>query len=193
MHPVIAKLGAARRPELFANPHFAPLSADRRVQLLDEVMKVRASLDSDDKFEAFNDQDMLLADAAKLKDAINFTLTILGQDRRIVADIVEGLAVHHRDDLDEAMREELACRETLGRMLAILERLEPEPEDDRQRRTRRNNGEAALLRRVLLAFGVKVSMTTPSKHGPPNHGLELIGLFADPPASADVIRNRLRR
>ena len=45
---------------------------------------------------------------------------------------------------------------------------------------------------VLADFDVKVSMTTPSKHGPRNPSLELIGLLADPPVSGDVIRHRLR-
>ena len=45
MHPVIAKLGVARRREFFANPYFAASCPNLRVQLLDAVLKVRASLD----------------------------------------------------------------------------------------------------------------------------------------------------
>jgi hypothetical protein len=195
MHPVVANLSEERRRELFANPHFASFSPDRRVQLLDEVMKVRASLDSNDKLDAFDDQDKLMADAAELKDALNIALTVLGRrHRRIGFDIIDGLADYHHGDFTEASRENRTAMGTMRRMAAIAERLEPHPrEDDRQKRTRRNFSEAHLLRWVLEDFDVKVSMRTPDKDGPPNHGLELIGLLSDPPTTADVIkRKRLR-
>jgi hypothetical protein len=190
MHPVIAKLSAQRRRELRLNPYFAVLSADRKIKLLDEVMKVRASLDSDDRLDAFDDQDRRMSDAVKLKGAFNTVLTILGQNRRIVVDMIDGLADYHGGSLDRAMLEERACRETLRRMLAISGDLEAEPQDKRQSRKRR---EAWLLRWVVADFDVKVVMTTPSKHGRPNHSLELIGLLAHPPVTADVVRYCLQR
>jgi hypothetical protein len=185
MHPVIAGLSVRRRSELRANPCFAALSADRRIKLLDEVMRVRASLDSHDRLDAFDDQDQRMSDAAKLKGAFTLALAILGRHRRIVVDMIDGLADYHDGYMDQARLEERACRETLRRMLAIAERIRAEPQDDPRSRKRR---EVWLLRWALTDFDVKVVMTTPSKHGRPNYSLELIGLLAHPPITADIVR-----
>ena len=162
-HPVFMKLAVERGRELLDCSNFAALSADRRVQLLDAVEEVRASLAHDDKLEAFSNQGKRVADAAKLKDALHTALAVLGQQRQIVVDLIEGLADCHRGSIDRAMLELRACKETLGRMLAIAESVEPEPSDDLQRRTRRQKGEARLLRSVLKDFGVKVALTTTDK------------------------------
>jgi hypothetical protein len=192
MHPVIAKLCMADRRALVDHPDFRRLSDTRKDQLLDEVVKVRASLDHDDKLDAFGNQDQRMADAAKLKGAINTVLTVLSQDRQIKAALIEGLADYHRGSIDDAMFELRASKEAMGRLLALAERLELEPQDDQQRRTRRNNSEARLLQWVLADFDVKFVLTTPGKHGVRNLGFELIGLLADPPATSDVVRYRLR-
>jgi hypothetical protein len=192
-HPVFMKLAVERRRELLGCSNFAALPADRRVQLLDAVEKVRASLARDDELEAFSDQGKRVAEAATLKDALHTALAVLGQQRQIVVDMIEGLADCHGGSIDSAMVELRACKETLRRMLAIAESLEPEPSDGLQRRTRRQKGEARLLRSTLKDFGVEVALTTPDKHGPPNAGLVLMGLLANPPTSPDAIRKRLRR
>ena len=193
-HPVFIALATERRRELLSCPDFAALSEGRKVQLLDEVMKVRASLDSDDNLAAFSDQRQRMADAAVLKEALETALTVLGRQRQIAVDVIDGLADHHRgyDNIGEAMVEMRACEGTMRRMLATVKALEAEPRDDQQRRTRRMRGEAWLLRWALEAFDVKVALTTPDKHGPANSSLALLGLLADPPASPDAMRKRLR-
>jgi hypothetical protein len=194
MHPVVAELDEEHRRKLLANVFFAALSADRQGQLLDEVLGVRASLDSEDELYVFKDQDRRRADAAELEDSLNTALTVLGRHHQIAVDMIEGLTDFHDGGWLHNGMADLRTYETLSRrMLHVIERLAPEPRDDRQRRTRRNNGEAGLLRWVLKDFGIKFALTTPVKHGPPNVGLDLIGLLADPPVSGDVIRYRLRR
>ena len=139
MHPVLAKLGVARRRELFANPLFAALSEDRRVQLLDAVLKVRAGLDHQDTLAVVNDPAARSANAAELKGAITKTLDIL--DGPLGSDIVEGLWAyypeafydpnpwaHPPDPFYDAEHEEHVCKETLRRMLRIVENLEAEPQ-----------------------------------------------------------------
>jgi hypothetical protein len=192
MHPVIAKLDRKRRRALLACADFAALSESRKVQLLDEVMKIRASLDSDDKLDAFSDQRQRMADAAALKGALTIALTILGQHRQIGVDMIDGIADRHRGDIGAAMTEERACRATMRRMLETIERLTQEPRDDLQQRTRRRHSEAWRLFWALRDCGVRIVRTTPEKHGAPNSGLTLMGLLANPAISADAMRKRLR-
>ncbi len=199
MHPVLARLGLARRRELIANPLFAPLPEDRRVQLLDAVLKVRAGLDHQDTLA--DDPAARSANAAELKVAITKTLGIL--DGPLGSDIVEGLWAyypeafydtnpwaHPPDPFYDAEHEEHVCKETLRRMLWVVENLNSEPQDVR---LKRKASEASALRAVLLLrFGIKVTMATPSPVRP-NHGLDLIGLLADPPNTGDGILKHLKR
>jgi hypothetical protein len=187
MHPIIAGLSEKRRRELLGYPDFVALSEDRKVQLLDEVLKVRESLDDDERLAAFSDQRRRMADAEELKDALATALTVLGRNRQIGVDMIDGLADHHRGSIDEAMIEERACMQTMRRMLAAVDRLAAEP----QERTSRRGREARLLRWALADFGIGVKMTTPRVRGNPS--LAFLGLLADPPASPDAILKSLRR
>lgn len=203
MHPVIAKLGVARRRELSANPYFAALSEFLRVQLLDAVLKVRASLDHQDMLAIVNDPIARSADAAGLKAAVTKTLDIL--DGPLGSDIVQGLWVyypeafydpnpwaHSPDPFYDAEHEGHGCKATLRRMLRVAENLEANPREANLG-LRRKASEASALRAVLLfKFTIKVTMTTPSPVRP-NHELDLIGLLADPPTTGDGILKRLRR
>jgi hypothetical protein len=129
MHPVIAGLSAERRRVLFACPGSDTLSEDRKVRLLDEVVKVRESLASDDELDAFSDQRM--ADAAKLKSVLNVALTVLGRPRRIAVDMIDGLTDFHPGGLLHNGMADVRAFETFSRrMLEVIERLEPEPRDD---------------------------------------------------------------
>jgi hypothetical protein len=201
MHPVIAKLGVARRRELFANPHFAALSESLKAQLLDAVLKVRAGLDQQDTLAVVNDPAARSADAADLKVAVTKTLDVL--DGPLGSGIVQGLWVyypeafydpnpwaHPPDPFYDAEHEERVCKETLRRILSIVENLRAEPQNAQ---LKRNASEASTLRAVLLfKFSIKVTLTTPSPVRP-NHGLDLIGLLADPPTTGDGTLKRLQR
>jgi hypothetical protein len=211
MHPVLAKLSAANRSALLGHPLYVKLLEPRRTLLLDEVIKVRASLDSEDNLDAFGDQDQRAADGAELKVALSSALTILSRHRLIGVDMIEGLADHRRGSMSEAMRELNAAQKTMSRMLRILDGLPPrldpsaampppwlnwddyEPEDPPEYPWRpRDKREASLLHSALKDFGVKVSRTTADAEKP-DSGLALLGLLADPPASAESMRKRLRR
>jgi hypothetical protein len=190
MHPVIAKLSPTRRLELFACPDFASLSDTRKDQLLDEVVKIRAALDYQDRLDVVYDQDALKVDAAEISGALNTALTILGRNRQITADMIFGLSDSRYPKSYSGIADLETFRMISRRMLATAERIKPEPRDKRQKRNRR---EARALYSVLADFGVKVVMTTPSKNGVRNYGFELISHLAHPPTSSDVIRQRLRR
>jgi hypothetical protein len=201
MHPVVAKLSEEHRRELFACLDFAVLSTDRRVQLLDEVIRVRRSLASDDHSDAFSDQKQRVADAAKLTKALTAALAILSpphqmvagrvlSPRQIMSDMIDGLADYHRgnnnNNIGEAIGEYRAAEETMRRWLAIAQTVEAEPRERMSRKGR----EARLLRWALADHGVRVIMTTiPVAHAT----LVLLGLLADPPASADAMVRRLHR
>jgi hypothetical protein len=206
MHPVLAKLIAANRSALLSHPLYVKLPEPRRTLLLDEVMKIRASLDSDDQVDPFSDQEQRVADGEELKVALSSALTILSQHRLIGADMVDGLARYHRGGMLEASRELNAAQKTMGRMLRILDGLpstppawlnwdDYEPEDPPEWAwppAPRDKREAWELHAALKDFGVKVSRTT-SDAEKPHSGLALLGLLADPPASAESMRKRLRR
>jgi hypothetical protein len=214
MHPVISRLSAANRSALLGHPLYVKLPEPRRAQLLDEVLKVRESLDNDDKLDAFSDAKERDADAKKLKAGLTMALTVLGRHRQINADLIEGLAGYHRGFIDSAMYEKRACMETLRRMLRVLDglpaELDPfvavpfrpfwlnldelsEPNDPLEYPLRpRDNREAGLLYLVLKDFDMTVSRSTADaeRH---DSGLAFLGLLADPVASGEAMRKRLRR
>jgi hypothetical protein len=203
MHPVIAKLSPARRRELTDNPVFVTLSESRRAQLFDAVLKVRAGLDQQDELAVVNDPAVRSANSTELKGAITKTLDIL--DGPLGSDIVEGLWVsypeafydpnpwaHPPDPFYGADEEGHVCKETLRRMLWVVENLEANPREAHLG-LRRKASEASALRTVLLfEFSIKVTMATPSP-ARPNPGLDLIGLLADPPNTGDGILKHLQR
>ena len=185
MHPVIAKLSTANRSALLGHPLYVKVLELQRTRLLDEVMKVRASLDSEDKLDVFSDQDQRMADGVKLKAALSSALTILCRHRLIGVDVIEGLADHHRGSMDQAMYELGAARKTMNRMLRILDGLPPELDPSAAMPSKpppllnqddmyepddppelpwpprpRDKREAGLLHGVLKDFGVKVSRAT---------------------------------
>ena len=200
MHPVIAKLGPTRWRELSANPYFAALPESRRPDLLDAVLKVRAGLDRQDQRGVVAARS---ANATELKGAITKTLDIL--DGPLGADVVQDLWVyypeafydpnpwaHPPDPFYGADEDERACKATLRRMLWVVEKLEANPREAHLG-LRRKASEASALRAVLLFnFSIKVTMATPSP-ARPNHGLDLIGLLADPPNTGDGILKHLQR
>jgi hypothetical protein len=204
MHPVLAKLSAVRRHELFDNPFFAPLSEPRKAQLLDAVLKLRAALDHQDTHFVVNYAAARSANAAELKGAITKTLDIL--DGPLGPEIVEGLWpyypegyydpnpwAHPPDPFYDPEHEEHVCKETLRRILWVIENLDAADPRAWPLRLRRKAREAYTLRAVLICnFRIKVTMETPTPVRP-NHGLDLIGLLADPPSSADGILKHLKR
>ena len=97
---------------------------------------------------------------------------------------------HSPDPFYDAEEEERVCKETLRRILRVVENIEVGP---RGAQLRRKGREASTLRAVLLfRFGIRVTMSTPSP-ARPNPGLDLIGLLADPPNTGDGILQHLRR
>jgi hypothetical protein len=207
MHSVLAKLSAANRSALLGHPLYVKLPEPRRTLLLDEVTKIRASLDSDDQVDPFRDQEQRVVDGEELKVALSSALTILSRHRLIEDDMIEGLARYHRGGMLEASRELRAAEKTMNRMLRILDGLPPskpaawlnwddyEPVDPPEWAwppAPRDKREAWELHAALKDFGVKVSRTT-SDAEKPHSGLALLGLLADPPASAESMRKRLRR
>ena len=140
------------------------------------MLKVRAGLDHQDTLAVVNDPAARSANAAELKVAVTKTLDIL--DGPLGSDIVEGLWAyypeafydpnpwaHPPDPFYGADEEEHVCKETLRRMLWVVENLKAEPRDA-QLRLRRKASEASALRLMLrFKFHIKVTMATPGPVG----------------------------
>ena len=160
MHSVIAKLNPERQRELLACLDFAKLSAARKDQLLDAVVKVRASLDYEDRVDVIYDQNQRMADAAALRGALSTALTILGRNHQITADMIGNAPFTARyggiADLE-------AFRRISRHMLAVAERLTAEPQ---ALRISRKGREARLLRLAFTEAGVRLKKTTPPAPNP---------------------------
>jgi hypothetical protein len=187
MHPVVAKLGEKRRRELFANPLFAALDEERQRRLLDCVLEIREGVAHKDALDKLRPQRE--REIAEVKSAIATICERFGNK-----DFSEEIKNYQVAD-PGCVHISLDAIETLMRAIKpvseILKRFGYAEGDERQQRTRLPRWEALNLEDLLSVFGVKVNRTTPD--GRPNPSLELIGLLADPPVSADVIRYRLRR
>lgn len=168
MHPVLAKLSPARRRELFANPLLTERPEDLRAQLFDAVLKVRAGLDLQDTLADDSDYHDFKTVAAKLKVALTSQRAPVYDD--------DGETSFYVDE--ETSRRLLVAVEdvrALWKMLRSRKRLE-----------------AIQVRRALSNLGIKVTLTTPTPVKP-NHGLDLIGLLADPPNTGEAILKHLQR
>ena len=172
MHRVVAGLSEINRSALLGHPLYVALPEDRKTQLLDEVLRIRKSLAYDDHVAEFRDQGKRMADVATLKNALNAALTVLGRPNLIAVDMIDGMTDFHRG------MEDLRAFEAFSRhMLEVIERLSPEPQDDRQQRTRRQKGEASRLCWMFEDFGMKVSRNARAARKS-SSGLALLGLLA---------------
>jgi hypothetical protein len=186
MHRVIARLDARRQRELRANVFFAALDEVRQRELLDFVAEARAQLARNDALDKLREHRP--REIAAMKVALATIRELLARD-----DFTDDIFFHlandsESDHVDSGMVKRLMSdAEAMG---AFMERF-PLADDGCQQRTRLPRWEAYNLFDLLtVVFGMTVSMRTPD--GCSNPGLELIGLLADPPVSAEAIRYRLR-
>jgi hypothetical protein len=200
-HPVFIALAAERRRELLDNEPFAALDEAAQCELLDGVKRVRELLDYKDQSDRFNDPGRRDEDACALARSLAADLKIIDPGKpngrpseisRIRADLINGLTDFHQGSISEAIHELQAFSVTARRMQEVIKGIQrAPPQDDLQQRTRRTKREALELHWLLTDAGVEVKMTTPGAGA--DRGLALLGLLADPPATAEAMRKRLRR
>jgi hypothetical protein len=199
--PVFTKLAVARRRELLNNEPFVALGEVAQCELLDRVKEMREELDYRDQSDRFNDPRRRDKDASALARSLATDLEIVDPNKpnarlseisRIRADLIYSLSDLHRGSISKAIRELQTFSVRARRIKEAIERIQrAPPRDDLQQRTRRANREASGLHWLLTSFRVEVSRTAGDAR--PNPGLVLMGLLADPPTSAEVMRKRLRR
>jgi hypothetical protein len=197
-HPVIVKLGVARRRELLNNESFVALGESAQSELLDRVKGMREELDYRDQSDRFNDPRRRDKDASALARSLATVLKIVDPHKpnarlgAISRDLIYSLSDLHRGSISKAIRELQTFNVKARRIEEAIKRIQRTPPgDDLQQRTRRANREALGLHWLLTSFRVGVSRTAGDAR--PNPGLVLMGLLADPPTSPEVMRKRLRR